>query len=294
MSGTRFPRRSSRDPDVGAAPRRASSPGRRLGAFLWVSRFIPPGLKGALRRLPGVAALADRVYAHRGFVTAPIPGLGVLLEIDARNPRERALIMGHHEPYVVRWLRETVKPGWRCVDVGGHIGFYAVQLGHLVGEMGQVVAFEPEPVLASRLERNAALNGLRWVAVERLALGDSPGRATLWVERTPSGPGGTNSLVRRNFPGSAIEVETMRLDDWIAERGWERLDLVKIDVEGLEPQVLQGAGRTLKRFRPLVIAEFNDEPARRAAETILREHRYRIRELGRMPSCIHVVAEPRG
>lgn len=270
---------------------RAQGPSLALRA----SRVLPPALKGRLRRLALVRWIAERAYARIGLTTFPM-GLGeLLIEIDVENRVERGLVMGRHERYLAEWLWSVVQPGWTCLDIGAHIGWYTVQLACLVGPAGRVVAFEPIPVLRDRLRRNLELDKLSNVAVEGVALHARPGEGTLWVEEVgASGPGGRSSLVRRSFSGHELKVPMDTLDRWTARTKPLPIDLIKIDVEGVESEVLAGGRGTLRQFQPVVVVEFNEEGSRAEGWAILQSLGYRMRELGRAPSMIHDVGIPSG
>jgi FkbM family methyltransferase len=272
---------------------RSDAPAPRASWVLRASRLVPPWLKGVLRRVTPLREAAEYVYRRASLRGFPV-GLGELVvELDVRNPVERGLVMGGHEPYVASWLRKNVGRGWVCVDVGAHIGWYTVQLAWLVGPEGLVVAFEPVAVHAHRLRRNLARNGLANIEVVAVALSDRSGRAALWAEEIAPGlVGGKSSLVRRSFPGHELEVPVDTLDAYVARRGLDRIDLLKVDVEGSELEVLAGSRDVLSSRQPTVIVEFNDEESRTRVEAFLRELGYRCKELGRAPSMVHVLFSP--
>ncbi len=127
------------------------------------------------------------------------------------------------------------------------------------GPAGRVAAFEPDPALAGRIRRNVALNGFRQVAVIEKAVDGRSGQATFYVAAQP----GKSSLVAAMVaqPAQRLVVETVTLDDFLRERGWPRLDVIKIDVEGNDCRVLLGGREALARLRPFVAFEYHYETA---------------------------------
>ena len=118
---------------------------------------------------------------------------------------------------------------------------------------GRVLAFEPMPAAFRLLQMNT--QDLANVTVEAKALSDHEGTAEFYVRDH----GDTSSLLPDSDPvGSALEVNVTTLDQRLTlENGsLERVDLIKIDVEGAELEVLRGATETIKRFQPIVYFEF--------------------------------------
>ncbi|MFC7473177.1 FkbM family methyltransferase [Dankookia sp. GCM10030260] len=143
------------------------------------------------------------------------------------------------------------------LDVGANIGLSALALAPLLPQ-GRILACEPSPRTVAALRRTLALNGLEArVAVEAVAVGAAAGEAAFHAAEHSAGahlldPG---TLGGAALPQVTVPVETV--DALVARHGLARLDLIKIDVEGFETEVLDGARATLARFRPLVFAEFN-------------------------------------
>lgn len=134
------------------------------------------------------------------------------------------------------------------VDVGAHIGTFSLLASKLVGPQGKVLALEPAPATFSCLLATVEANALRNVTSLQFALGGTRGALSLSVH--PSLPQGHSAVLERSE--QRMEVPMLTLDEVSAEQGLERLDFLKIDVEGYEPQVLQGAAEAIARFRPVI------------------------------------------
>ncbi len=134
-------------------------------------------------------------------------------------------------------LIQILREGDTFVDCGAHEGLFSVVAAARVGRCGSVIAFEPVPMLAERLEENVRINGFENVRIVGSALSDAEGRRKFVV--APSAAG-TSSFVLDG--GEEIIVDTTTLDVAL-ERGEARL--VKIDVEGAEVAVLRGARKLL-------------------------------------------------
>jgi FkbM family methyltransferase len=188
-------------------------------------------------------------------------------------------VLGISEPLVQDALVRHLEPGGVFYDVGAHAGFMALLAARLVGPAGAVVAFDPIPVNVALFERNVAANRGTLTSEIRalpLALGDRDGRATMSAD---------SAITAALSDGGDQEVEIARLDSL---RGLRPPDVVKIDVEGAELEVLDGARNTLTTHGPVVIVEIhgNREVAVRAALGAVGYTRVELLDDGGMPHLL--------
>jgi len=177
------------------------------------------------------------------------------------------LIAGQpHEAHVETALRDHLKPGATFLDIGANIGVFTTLGASLVGETGHVFAVEPIPRNLALIERACQRNGFRNVELIRAAASDRVGGTDLRTHISTSNsatPAAAGERLRSETGGATIRVPTVVLDDALAKI--DRLDLVKIDVEGMEPRALRGLSRTLDRFHPVLISEFHPWAIERAS-----------------------------
>lgn len=161
-------------------------------------------------------------------------------------------------------VSRALGPGGVFVDVGANQGFYTILASRLVGPSGHVYAFEPAPTEAGKLHSNLRLNRCRNVTVESVAVGAAPGRAPfhLYLGHQGSWSGLRQGASDVAVKAQVIDVPVVRLDDYFAGLPLHRLDMMKIDVEGGELPVLQGAAGLIEKFHPIIICEV--EPRRTA------------------------------
>ena len=206
---------------MGYALMRRSRPVRGLALAV-----LPPSLR---RRLRGVTEVPWSVDGLE--FTVPLSLLWIFEE----------------EPGTVAYLRKVLRPGMTAVDVGANVGSLSLVMGSAVGPTGRVIAVEPGPESLRWLRRNIERNHVANVTVVNAAAGACPGRRSFHVEDT---------LVLGSFydhprtkPRCSLEVEQKTLDELVPDGA----DLVKIDVEGAELEVLQGASRLLASSPRLVV-----------------------------------------
>lgn len=160
-------------------------------------------------------------------------------------------IYGEWSQLEMDFMKSYIPLGGVCVDVGANIGTHTLFFCNAVGPEGCVVAFEPQHIIFQLLCANVALNNHLNVRTHNLAVSDSSGLAKMRAsDYTRAENFGSNRLIE---DGSGSDVQTKALDDCY----FERLDLVKIDVEGWEPQVILGAVQTIRRHQPYIYAEYH-------------------------------------
>jgi FkbM family methyltransferase len=168
----------------------------------------------------------------------------------------------------------VLAPGAVAVDIGASLGEWAMPLARAVGPAGQLVAFEPQPLAARSLAASFRINNLTQASVVEAAVSDAAGRRELAV-RTVTSSAVDTGRARIGAAGAGETVSAVRsvtLDGFAREAGFGRLDLVKIDVEGHERAVLDGARETIARFQPAIVMETGHEGAgdRAAIAALLR------------------------
>src|ERR1700761_1850492 len=165
---------------------------------------------------------------------------------------------------------QLIKPCMTLVDVGAHIGTHAVYFAQVVGPAGHVIAFEPQRFIHQILCGNVALNGLRNAAIYHAGCGDQAG--TIMVpplDYAAENHFGGLSLdqVKEGEPVALVTLDALAL---------AQCHFIKIDVEGMEAKVLQGARATIAKHHPLLYVE-NDRLEKSAALiALLFEFGYRL------------------
>jgi FkbM family methyltransferase len=176
----------------------------------------------------------------------------------------------------VRALVSLLAPTDVAVDIGCNKGSYLYWLSRAVPS-GRVVAFEPQPLLATYLKQVCSAIGLGNVRIEASGVSDKCGRLTLYIPGESDSPAASfEQVVANNEPCRVVEVPVVTLDDYF-DGCAERIGAVKIDVEGHELAVLRGAEGILSRHKPVVVLECETRHLTNA--TVLDVVRY-VEDLG--------------
>lgn len=218
-------------------------------------------------------------------------------------------MFGTYEPELRSLMRALLPAGGVAIDVGANVGWHTLLMARLAGANGRVLAVEANPSVRQVLDRNIALNRFSNVEVVPVIVSDHEGAHGFFSPPAEDQASGDGYVVMGNVAQSnVIQVESRRLDTIAAASRLERLDFLKIDVEGWEWPALQGAEETIARFRPNIVFEYNDEYVSRGGGTpeaftgFLARHRYQgfaigrnwasAIEAGHWPSCANVLAVP--
>jgi len=222
-----------------------------VGAIRLWNRFWPFGLG---KELPNrLLARATNIGLLRPTWFEFQPGLWMKLDIR-ELVQETILSEGIWEPKTTRYLCDSLSPGQVFLDIGANAGYFSLLASRLVGESGKVLAVEPNPVMAEQLRRNVERSILSNIAITEAACSDSVEVRELYVGNPYNT--GNSSLSRENLAWTkSVRVKCTTADLLLERYHLQRVDLVKIDVEGAELQVLQGMPNVLERLRPKIIIE---------------------------------------
>jgi FkbM family methyltransferase len=198
---------------------------------------------------------------------------------------------GYKDRWDVWHLERLLPRDAVLVDVGANFGYYTVELTTALGPGARAIAFEPFPQNCERLERHVRMNDLtKRVRVLPFALSDASGSLTMHLRQ------GGNTGSAQLGGGEGLTIRAARLDELWPELGYERLDFIKIDVEGHEIRVLRGAQRMISEHKPMMLIEIDPPRLKEGGASstelveMLRDLRYdlfrsRRRELVSVDSC---------
>jgi FkbM family methyltransferase len=198
------------------------------------------------------------------------------------------------ESATTKLFKKLVKEGDTIIDLGANIGYFTLLAARLVGEKGRVYSFEPEPKNFKYLKKNIELNGYKNVFPQNKAVSDKNGKIKLYICHYDSGHHTINQhkgidSCKPDFKDKEefVEIETVRLDDFLEGRE-QKVDVMKIDIEGAEMLALSGMDKTIKQnktlkifveFFPLLLKEMGVVPED-FLRKILDEYRFSVFVIG--------------
>jgi FkbM family methyltransferase len=225
--------------------------------------------EAALKRVP-----PGRVYRQR-----LASGAEAFLDVSDRIQGEAALLRGY-EPTLVRALVDLLPPDGVLFDVGANVGLVAIDVLAL-HQSATVHAFEPHPANLAALRRNLAPHMGDRARVVSAAAGAERGELELVVGHEAGAHRLRGSGEALDGEARTLPVDVLTLDDYAASEGIERIDVMKLDVEGFELGVLQGASALLERgaIRAIVTEAQPDEQRSGGVAKLLADHGFTAQEI---------------
>jgi FkbM family methyltransferase len=233
---------------------------------LW--QMSPRDLAAAIRRR--VAPPPSPPTPHWTRIAAgPLAGREMLLAPEAAGSWKE-MVEGQFDAALFAALNRCGSlEGAVICDIGGHMGYHSLAFAALVGPSGRVITFEPNPANRARLQGNLERNPdlVPRIDVVPCAVSNANGEAEFVFSADIESGDSSCSFVNGALPPRAAEfyasfqrqmVPTRRLDALLAERGWPLPKVLKIDVEGAEWLVLEGATELFQRAKPLILMEVHD------------------------------------
>ena len=217
-------------------------------------------LTSLLRKTLYKHSLLRYIYNER-LLKPSLPNEDLVLSWDGQqilieNPRENIIsqalfLKGVWEPEVTEYICPTITSGMTVIDVGADTGYYTLLFAKRVGTQGRIVAFEPIPSAREVLEYNIRLNAYINVTVCSFALFSTTRSVVLQAPRELS----RIDPMKNSSDPSGIEIQTRVFDECVSELDIQKIDLVKVDVEGAELDVLFGMRDSLEEYHPALLIE---------------------------------------
>lgn len=209
--------------------------GTRAGKALAVKPIYKKLMKSYLRR---------NAYDFEGFKLFLNPDDSIITD---------SLVSGDYETMELHLLEKLIRPGDVILDIGANIGLYSIYCAKATGAAGHVYCFEPEPVNFSFLKRNISLNKLSNITPSDTAVSSQEGEHTFYLNPLNKGD---HRLHGDEAHTSTITVRTITIDGYLKGRT-EKVDLIKMDIQGAEMQALLGMKEILSAAGgPCLLMEF--------------------------------------
>jgi FkbM family methyltransferase len=182
---------------------------------------------------------------------------GAKMRLDLNESIQRQMFLGAYEPVQTGWFKECLGTGDVFVDIGASFGHYTTLAAALVGPRGKVFAFEPSPVAGKVLEEAINESELQNVFLTKAAVGKRNGTIELYMPTTTPDLH-SPSTIKSDPHFTPIQIPVISLDTFAPFATLESINLMKIDVEGYEPDAFSGMNHLLSEKRiKNIFCEFN-------------------------------------
>lgn len=183
------------------------------------------------------------LYIHSKLKSNFVYVFGSKLFLD-KNDLSAFSIGDFSQDYMISLFEKEIHKGDTVIDIGAHIGLYTLVFAKLVGENGQVFAFEPDPTNFKVLQKNVQVNGLKNVIIEQKAVGEKCVLVKLVISDY------TTKITEQNSNGQSVEC--IKIDDYF-QNYHKKISFVKIDAEGSEVKILRGMTNFLQKNKTVKI-----------------------------------------
>lgn len=234
----------------------------------WLVEFLRPwSFRGKVRIL-------QPLVPQSGIREAVVHGSRMRLDLE--DYIQRMIYLGCYERWETKIVRAVLQPGMTFLDVGANIGYFSLLASNIVGPKGKVFAVEPSPYVADLFAEAITTNQITNIHLKRCGLGASAGSVSLSIP----GRGNHTPTMLTDTGAPSLSVQVERLDDCLKEWNCNHIDLLKMDVEGFEGFVLDGAPEAFAQHRiRRVLCEFNNPWLQRAGSSSAKLYQ-RFRDLG--------------
>lgn len=212
---------------------------------------------------------------------------GISLKVDVSKSMGSAIYWrGAHDWAPIFAMQKIIQKGYTVIDVGANQGEYSIWAARSVGKNGKVYAFEPLSGMYSRLLENIKLNPDFAHMITPIQMGLSNQADELDLFSSNLSNEGVNSLYAEKGSVFLEKISLNTLDDELAKLGNPKVDAIKIDVEGAELFALEGAKKTIEKYRPVLFIEINQEACRSAGYealdilSLMEEYGYSFEVIG--------------
>jgi len=227
-----------------------------------------------MEKVPGLQQLYVSAYTQlgpRSMHEVTLPDGRLLMDFKDRSIAPSIWLRRTYEPTFSEAIDRLAFPGMCFIDLGAHVGYYAARMARQAGKEGFVAAYEPHPLMARILAVNIYRNGLNpWTEIVEAATADRQYDGMLWTSMSNTGGA---SLVRNNVhdPQDAVCVPVVTLDNHLRETldVDRRVDLLKVDVQGVEAAAIDGAGKIIETDRPIILFELNPSQMEASGTNVL-------------------------
>ena len=181
----------------------------------------------------------------------------ILINPDTEQGAQKTVYeKGMWEPTITELVKKLLNPSQVFIDIGSAAGWFSLLASPIVGENGKIIAFEPNPTRFKMIKRSADLNGFSNIIVSDKALGEKEETAFIGGRCTGE------------ISNEGIPINTTTLDCFLAEREINKVDLVKMDIEGMELKALKGMTETIQNNPQIkIICELHPKLLKKYGDT---------------------------
>lgn len=178
------------------------------------------------------------------------------------------MLNGKYENGTTKLIKKVIQPGMVVVDIGSHIGYFSRLFSKLVGGNGKVIGFEPEPDNFSILQKN--ISKLTNIEIYNNAVSNTETDLEFYKVSNSTG---CHSIIKPDSSHHSIKVKSVTLDAFLSSQGIQKVDLIKMDIEGAEYLALQGMEQIIQNNNLKIILEISPRSLKLAGIDLNQIHK---------------------
>ncbi|RZD46539.1 MAG: hypothetical protein CXT78_03985 [Thaumarchaeota archaeon] len=200
--------------------------------------------------------LIKRIFLRNKEDKIVVNGYQMYVNPNDKGISEELSMFRIHEPLNTKFLSEQLQEGMICLDIGANLGYFAFLESSKVGKMGQVIGVEPAPSTFELFEKNIKLQKYQNISSYNIAFSDKEGTVDFFISNSSN----WSRIIGEKDPyhgdkGKIIKIKCNTIDNFIEELGLKKLDLIRVDLEGYEFEIFEGAQKTLSELKPMLQIE---------------------------------------
>jgi FkbM family methyltransferase len=238
---------------------------RKLFMFRPMELLLISLLNSKLFSRSFISKIVPNNYQYKKKSFRNITRNSINLNVDISDYVGHYLYFNFYDPGYLQ-LFKLPKKGDVVIDIGANIGYTTLNFASIVGEKGQVISFEPDEFNYNEFLKNIKKNNFVNVIPNNLGLGAVPENVKLAVH-SPDNLG--MNRIDRNASDNFSVINIITLDSYIEKNNISKVDLIKIDVEGFELNVLKGGINSLKKFKPILYIELDNNNLKQQGNSAL-------------------------
>lgn len=231
--------------------------------------------------------LLTRIGIAKNFTAITTFDKGIQVQVDLDDwIQKQIFFFGSYllEQQETRYWCDSVKEGEIILDIGANIGYYSLLASKRIGSEGNIYAFEAAPETFRKLSDNIQRNGIENILAYNLAITNSRGTIDLHIADIRN-TGMSSIAAFADESGETVTVPSDTIDNFASDHSLNRVDRIKIDVEGAEMMVLRGMEQTLRKCMPVIHIELIDSRLRDAGSSLDELWNFLL-SLGYLPHAI--------
>ena len=200
--------------------------------------------------------LIKRIFLRNKEEKIVVNGYEMYVNPNDKGISEELAMFKIHEPLNTKFLSEQLQEGMICLDIGANLGYFTFLESLKIGKTGRVISVEPAPSTFELFEKNIKLQKHQNISSYNFAFSDKESTVDFFISNSSNW---SRIIAEKDTyhgdKGDIIKIKCRTIDNFIKELELKKLDLIRVDLEGYEFEIFEGAQKTLSELKPMLQIE---------------------------------------